>query len=92
MKCKDCPGYPECRKVNDQRRKRHHCSKAKLDKPITNGDRIRQMNDAELADFLCKYCNCTERGCPGCNLCVPGTGRANGLLKWLQQPEQSKEE
>lgn len=91
MKCKDCPEYPECRKVNDLRRKRHHCSKAKLDKPITNGDYIRQMNDAELAEFWCGYSDCNPRQCPGHDLCTWGDGRTNGLIKWLQKPPKEKD-
>lgn len=52
-------------------------------KPKTNGDRIRQMADEELADFLNKYAGC--RLCDGykrvfCNIeCV------KGFLAWLRK-------
>lgn len=52
---------------------------------MTNGDRVRQFTDEELARFLCnrtqrcEYCNalklCTERG----------KGYENGIAKWLEQ-------
>lgn len=62
-------------------------------KPITNADRIRAMSDEELAAFLCKKFGCHSDTCPGIELCNPNEGKANGLLKWLQQPaEPPKEE
>lgn len=54
--------------------------------PMTNSDRIRAMSDEELADFLCKKFGCHSETCPGIELCKPNEGKANGLLKWLQQP------
>ena len=32
----------------------------KSDKPLTNGDRIRQMTDEELAEWFAKYIPCNE--------------------------------
>ena len=62
-------------------------------KPPTNADRIRSMTDEELAAFLCKKFGCHSDTCPGIELCKPNEGKANGLLKWLQQPaEPPKEE
>lgn len=54
--------------------------------PMTNADRIRSMTDEELAAFLCKKFGCHSDTCPGIELCKPNEGKANGLLKWLQQP------
>ena len=59
----------------------------------SNADRIRAMSDEELAAFLCKKFGCHLENCPGIELCKPNEGKANGLLKWLQQPaEPPKEE
>lgn len=61
--------------------------------PMTNADRIRSMSDEELAAFLCKKFGCHSETCPGIELCKPNEGKANGILKWLQQPaEPPKEE
>lgn len=57
----------------------------------TNSDRLRQMNDTELAEFLCGACDCTTGKCPGEDLCTWGDGHANGILKWLQQPVEEKD-
>ena len=59
----------------------------------SNADRIRAMSDEELAAFLCKKFRCHSDTCPGIELCKPNEGKANGLLKWIQQPaEPPKEE
>lgn len=52
----------------------------------TNADRIRAMRDEELAIFLCGKIECCAIYCPGAELCHSNGGRANGLVKWLQQP------
>lgn len=57
----------------------------------TNADRIRAMTDEELAKFMCEWCNCDIGYCPGVSLCTPSLGKANGLVKWLQQPAEEKE-
>jgi hypothetical protein len=56
--------------------------------PITNADRIRAMSDEELAKFICEWCNCVPGYCPGVEMCTPSLGKANGLVKWLQQPAE----
>ena len=48
---------------------------------MTNGDRIRQMTDEELATRLCK-----ENDCPTCaayDLC--DHVKEDGYLKWMKQ-------
>ena len=56
-------------------------------KPMTNADRIRAMTDEELAVFICdRVDTCSEKRCPGAELCRGEEGKANGLKKWLQQP------
>lgn len=62
------------------------------EKPQTNADRIRSMSDEELAAFLCKKFGCHSETCPGIELCKPNEGKANGILKWLQQPAEPPKE
>lgn len=50
------------------------------------------MSDEELAIFLCEKIDCYSDGCPGIELCKPNEGKANGLLKWLQQPAEKPKE
>ena len=52
----------------------------------TNADRIRAMSDEELAKFMCKTYECYR--CLGEELCNATDGKANGMLKWLQQPAE----
>ena len=48
---------------------------------MKNGDRIRQMNNGELAIFLCSlFAECGESGCPVQHLCAIGK---NGFLDWV---------
>ena len=54
-----------------------------LGDPLTNGDRIRAMSDAELGSWLCSImANCDEK-CPGRNWCKTGH---KGTVAWLKQP------
>ena len=51
-------------------------------KPIqTNGDRIRQMTDEELAKIMrsCKFCAYLDKGCQHNGTCT------QGFLEWLKQ-------
>jgi hypothetical protein len=56
---------------------------SKKPKPLTNGDRIRQMTDEELADWitdghdLCDLCQFST--------CRPEFGCEKGVLEWLKQ-------
>lgn len=54
----------------------------------TNADRIRAMNDEQLANFLCEFRSCDYELHP-CNNCKGEpycrTGH-NGMIDWLQQP------
>ena len=56
-------------------------------KPMTNADRIRTMNDEELAQWIC--CHITECArCEGRHYdgqeCEFRDGRSTGLLRWLK--------
>ena len=77
------------------------CSLGECDQPetctayvpaITNADRIRSMSDEELSVFLCDDRPCDFCTCPGFDLCTMDGGKANGLLKWLQQPAEKPKE
>lgn len=54
-------------------------------KAITNADRLRAMTDEELARLMCDFFRECYL-CPGSDLCNSMDGRANGLIKWFQQP------
>lgn len=52
---------------------------------MTNGDKIRQMDDDELARWLCESRHpndCNE--CSGYDYCLMDGGKANGLKEWLK--------
>lgn len=51
--------------------------------PLTNGDRIRAMDNKELSEWLCSIMvsECCDRACPGREFCELGH---TGLLDWLQ--------
>lgn len=59
-----------------------------IPKAKTNADRIRDMSDNELAEYICKNLGCYI--CPGNTLCVGSGGKANGLKKWLKQPVEDE--
>ena len=60
-------------------------------KPMTNADRIRSMNDAQLASMLKDYKDCSKN-------CIISNGKhcyqiceeESVLLKWLQQPAEER--
>lgn len=53
--------------------------------PITNADRIRVMNDFELAAFLVKY---KEKVCDDRDIERNAYGKLSEMLIWLQQPAE----
>lgn len=56
---------------------------------MTNYERLTNMSIKELAIEFCAFvwnCGC----CPGCELCEPDDGAANGMIKWLN--EESEDE
>jgi hypothetical protein len=52
-------------------------------KPKTNGDRIRQMTDEELAEFLNVYAGC--RLCDGYKRGICNSECIKGFLAWLRK-------
>ena len=62
----------------------------KKPKPLTNGDRIRQMTDEELADKLtdkCAFCAYHNAECET-TFCMCG----EGVLEWLKQEVSEDDE
>ena len=60
---------------------------------MTNADRIRNINNEELAMFLCDFrsCDADEYICEGCKAekyCRAGHA---GTIDWLQQPAEETE-
>ena len=58
----------------------------------TNADRIRSMNDEELAIFLCDFrsCDADEYICEGCKATQYCRAEHVGTLDWLQQPAEEE--
>ena len=63
----------------------------KLEKPLTNADRIRAMTDEKLAAYIHSICDCDPR-CPCLNDCyeadnevIPYVPCEKRLLDWLQK-------
>ena len=51
----------------------------------TNADRIRNMSDKELAEWINTKSTCEQCAYEPENLCIkPRTTCTNGILKWLQ--------
>ena len=92
--CKKCNNLVNgwCEKVIDspdpdmQRDCQHFCEK-------TNADRIRNMNDEELAMFLCDFrsCDADEYICEGCKAEKYCRAGHEGTIDWLQQPAEVSE-
>lgn len=75
MKCENCTKYDDCRTGSGLT---WPCG-AYVPKTITNADRIRAMDDDELAKFLATKLNDDFYGCPDL------------ILQWLQQPAEEEE-
>lgn len=61
--------------------------------PKSNGDRIRQMTDEELADFFCQISKCCGNDA-SCSMCPIYDGCAQNVMcveRWLKQ-EVSEDE
>lgn len=60
------------------------------DQTPSNADRIRNMNDEELAMFLCDFrsCDADEYMCEGCNAEKYCRAVHAGMIDWLQQPAE----
>ena len=62
----------------------------KTNMPQTNSDRIRNMNDEELAMFLCDFRSCDAGAymCAGCKAAQYCRAGHTGTIDWLQQPAE----
>jgi uncharacterized cysteine cluster protein YcgN (CxxCxxCC family) len=59
-------------------------------KPMTNADKIRQMTDEELAEYLCdRTSECYH--CEGCGKCHYDKEKEmmTGMIDWLKQEVES---
>ena len=92
--CTDCWNFDRCNaigRVVDFSVDDGVCRDFDECKPQTNADRIRAMNDEELATFISEIADECERNtecnqhCYGCDIeyCV-----RESCLKWLQQPTE----
>ena len=54
----------------------------KLTPTATHGDRIRSMDDIDLAEFLCSITDCYDGKCPAAEYCSKGN---NGMKVYLHQ-------
>ena len=61
-------------------------------KTMTYADRIRAMNDEEMAKFLCDFRsdNYDEHPCNGCVATTYCHTGYNGMIDWLQQPVEEE--
>lgn len=63
----------------------HRFNNKVLDVPPTNGDRIRGMNDRDLAVFLTTITRaCADRGCDRCPI---GNPDCIAMIHWVRQEE-----
>lgn len=61
----------------------HRFNNKVLDMPPTNSDRIRGMNDKDMAAFLMAIAkSCTNRACGSCPI---GKDNCQTILGWLQK-------
>lgn len=58
---------------------------------MTNREKLAQMSNWELAEYICSYCvECYS--CVGEELCEFGQGHGNGLRKWLDAEAEEDNE
>ena len=60
--------------------------------PKTNGDRIRQMSDEELAEFFCQISQCCGNDA-SCSMCPIYDGCAQNVMcveRWLKQEAEAE--
>lgn len=86
-----CPTRESC-EIGAEYAKDSECAQfaeSVLNQPATNADRIRAMNDEELATMLFDYKECNKN-------CIMSSGKhcheiceeESVILKWLQQPAE----
>ena len=61
----------------------HSCSEFDT---FTNADRIRDMSDEELAEWLGEHLDCYA--CPVGLVCIHNNGCPGALVEWLKQPAE----
>ena len=68
-----CPGYDKCKQYKPNY--------------TTNADRIRSMNDEELAKFLDM---CESMGYEDSSIATDSSGHCMDMLEWLKQPPKGE--
>ena len=53
---------------------------------LTNADRIRNMSDEELAEYICSISKCAPEYCPAYNVCM--RTEHGTIKKWLQSESE----
>ena len=81
MKCENCTKYDDCRTGSGLT---WPCG-AYVPKTITNADRIRAMDDNELADFIDR---CEAAGYNDSSVALDKNNNLMDTLDWLQQPAE----
>lgn len=81
MKCENCTKYDDCRAGAGLT---WPCG-AYQPKTVTNADRIRQMTDKELAEFIEK---CEDAGYNDSSIARDKNDQLMDMLDWLKQPAE----
>lgn len=81
MKCENCTKYDDCQAGAGLT---WPCG-AHRQKTITNADRIRQMTDKELAEFIEK---CEDAGYNDSSIARDKNDQLMDMLDWLKQPAE----
>ena len=83
MKCENCTKYDDCRTGSGLT---WPCG-AYVPKTITNADRIRAMDDNELADFIDR---CEAAGYNDSSVALDKNNNLMDTLDWLQQSAEEE--
>ncbi len=84
MKCENCTKYDDCRTGSGLT---WPCG-AYVPKTITNADRIRAMDDNELADFIDR---CEAAGYNDSSVALDKNNNLMDTLDWLQQSAEEEQ-
>jgi hypothetical protein len=86
INCQTCRSGKTCNVANAHGYLVGACVEYSPEKPMTNADKIRQMTDEELAEYLCdRTSECYH--CEGCGKCHYDKEKEmmTGMIDWLKQ-------
>lgn len=84
INCRECKYGDKCNVGRGHGYRVGSCIQFEVEKKQTNADKIRNMEDDELAIWLCENIKvCSE--CIAEGFCKPTGEQANGMLEWLKQ-------